>query len=267
MPNRARDKQLAKLAARRQVERKAAKRRRDLTLGVAGGIAGLVLLVAGYMILTGGDDGENQASASPTVTDRCDHTAPPGAGGAPPTFDAPPPEELQRDTEYSATIETSCGTIEVELLRRIAPAGVNNFVFLANEGFYDGLTFHRIEPGFVVQGGDPAGDGSGGPGYGFEIETSPDQTFDEPGLLAYANSGPDSNGSQFFITLDAAPHLDPGGTAGEFTIFGRVTKGLGVVRQLGAQETEPGPGCPGGGSCLPVKRVYIDAVTIEERPK
>ena len=265
MSKRSRDKQLARLAARRQAERHAVRRRRRLGLGAVGVVAGLALLVAGVAMLTADDGGEPQASPSPSVVDRCDHAAPPGAEGKPPTFDSPPRDELRKNTEYSATIETSCGTIEVELLPDIAPIGVNSFIFLANEGFYDGLTFHRIVEGFVVQGGDPKGDGTGGPGYEFEIETSPDQRFDSAGLLAYANSGPGTNGSQFFITLAPTPQLDAGGGTGEYTIFGRVTKGMGVVRQLGSQATTSGPNCPAGESCSPVKPVYIDSVTIEER--
>ena len=87
-------------------------------------------------------------------------------------------------------------------------------MFLAEQGFYDGLTFHRIVDGFVIQGGDPLGDGTGGPGYSFDIETSPEQTFDAAGLLAYANSGPGTNGSQFFVTLAPTPQLDPGEARG-----------------------------------------------------
>jgi cyclophilin family peptidyl-prolyl cis-trans isomerase len=261
MPSRSREKQLAKLAARRQAERRAAKRRRDITLGVVAGVAGLALLVTGFVILTGDDDGAAQASASPTptadpVAARCDHTAPPSAGEQKPTFDRAPRDQLDPGASYTATMRTSCGTIEIELLRDIAPVGVNNFVFLAREGFYDGLTFHRIVPDFVVQGGDPAGDGTGGPGYEFETETSPKQAFDAAGLVAYANSGPDTNGSQFFITLGPTPQLDPGGGAGEFTIFGRVTKGMKAVRALGAQPVD---------GETPMQPVYIESVRIRER--
>lgn len=167
MPNRSRDKQLAKLAARRQAERQAAKRRRDLTLGVIGGIAGLVLLVVGYVILTG-DEEQPAASASPSVsasaeptgepgtrsgsvtpvveppsTVACGGEAPPGAGGRSPQFVGPPPMTIDGRATYTATIATSCGTFEVELRPDIAPEAVNSFVFLAERGFYDGLTPHR----------------------------------------------------------------------------------------------------------------------------
>jgi len=289
MSKRSRDKQLAKLAARRQAERQAVKRRRDITLGIVGGIAGLALLIVGYTILTGGDDGgdrdaQQTATASaapegepgtrsgtvepvaePPATVACGGEAPPGAGGERPQFVGPPPMTIDASATYTATIATSCGAFEVLLRPDIAPQAVNSFVFLAQQGFYDGLTFHRIVPRFVIQGGDPLGDGTGGPGYSFDIETSPDRTFDAPGLLAYANSGPGTNGSQFFVTLAPTPQLDPGAGPGEFTIFGEVTDGLGVVRRIGKVPGSENPGIPGEMS-VPTEAVYIDSVTIDERP-
>jgi cyclophilin family peptidyl-prolyl cis-trans isomerase len=289
MPNRSRDKQLAKLAARRQAERQAAKRRRDLTLGVVGSVAGLALLIAGYVILTG-DDEQPAASATPSVsasaeptgepgsrsgsvtpvveppsTVACGGEAPPGAGGKTPQFIGPPPMTIDEQATYTATIATSCGTFEAELRPDIAPEAVNSFVFLAERGFYDGLTFHRIVQDFVIQGGDPLGDGSGGPGYSFEIETSPRQTFDAPGMMAFANSGPGTNGSQFFVTLAATPQLDPGAGSGEYTIFGEVTDGLDVVEAIGGVAGTENPGIPGELS-VPTEAVYIDSITIDERP-
>ena len=286
MSKRSRDKQLAKLAARRQAEREAVKRRRDITLGIVGGIAGLALLVVGYTILIGGDDGEVQPSATASATPQgepgtrsgtvepvaeppgtvaCGGEVPREAGGKRPQFAGPPPMTIDASATYTATIATSCGEFEVLLRPDIAPQAVNSFVFLAGQGFYDGLTFHRIVPGFVIQGGDPLGDGSGGPGYSFDIETSPDRTFDAPGLLAYANRGPGTNGSQFFVTLAPTPQLDPGAGAGEFTIFGEVTDGLGVVRRIGKVPGSENPGIPGEMS-VPTEAVYIDSVTVDERP-
>ena len=263
MPKRSRDKQLAKLAQRRQAERRAAKRRRDLTIGlVAGGIA-LALVAVGAFILFGGGDDQTDA-ASPSVSgstpaaDACDAKVPSTAGEQKPTFDAPPKMLIEPSTSYTATMVTSCGTIEIELLPKIAPEGVNNFVFLAKQGFYDGLTFHRIVADFVIQGGDPTGDGSGGPGYQFPTDTSPDATFDAPGVVAYANSGPDTNGSQFFITLAPTPNLDP---PQQYTIFGTVTKGMDVVEKIGAQPVGPDTS---GAQSAPLVPVYIDSVTIAE---
>lgn len=286
MPKSSRDKQLAKLAARRQAERRAAKRRRDITVGVVGTIAGLVLLVVGYLLLTGDDDptqASPSASASasaapsgapgtrtgsvrpvvdPPATVACGGEAPPGAGKPTAQYAGPPPMTIDPGATYLATVVTSCGTFEVELLPEIAPKAVNSFVFLAEEGFYDGLTFHRLVDGFVIQGGDPLGDGTGDPGYAFDIETSPDQTFDAAGLVAYANAGPGTNGSQFFVTLAPTPELDPGGQAGEFSIFGRVTEGLGVVERIGTVATAPDAS---GEPSQPTEAVYIDRITVEER--
>ncbi|HEX7246929.1 MAG TPA: peptidylprolyl isomerase, partial [Actinomycetota bacterium] len=182
-----------------------------------------------------------------------------------PQFNGPPPMTIDAEATYLATIETSCGSYVAELRPDIAPVAVNSFVFLAQKGFYDGLTFHRILKGFVIQGGDPLGDGSGGPGYRYEIETSPKQTFDAAGLLAMANSGqPGSSGSQFFVTLDPTPDLDPVDGNGGYTIFGEVTKGLDVVERIGKVATTRSPAT--GEPSVPTQAVYIESVTIEERP-
>jgi len=126
----------------------------------------------------------------------------------------------------TATIHTNHGAIEVELFDEDAPKTVENFTTLARKGFYDGVTFHRVIPDFMIQGGDPTGTGSGGPGYQFE-----DEANDRPvvrGALAMANAGPNTNGSQFFVvTADAAPWLD-----GKHTVFGRVTSGMDVVDRI-----------------------------------
>ncbi|MDH4112203.1 MAG: peptidylprolyl isomerase [Actinomycetota bacterium] len=283
MPNRSRDKQLAKLAARRQAERQAARRRRSIALAVVAGVAGLVLLVVGYSILTGGEDGDAQANATPSAsasgepgtrsgsvteevqpptTVACGGEVPPTADGKTPQYLGPPPMTIDPKASYTATIATSCGTFEVELLPGIAPTAVNNFAFLADKGFYDGLTFHRIVDGFVIQGGDPLGDGTGGPGYTFDVETSPKQTFDSPGLVAYANGGPGTNGSQFFVTLAPTPELDPGGAAGEFSIFGRVTDGLDVVERIAGVPGNENPSAPG--DIAPTRAIYIDSITLDE---
>ena len=152
-----------------------------------------------------------------------------------------PPMTVDPTASYEATIHTEGGDIVVELFPDIAPIAVNSFIFLAENGWYNGVTFHRVIPGFVAQGGDPTGTGLGGPGYAFGIEISPDVTFDQPGLLSMANSGPTSNGSQFFITLDELPHLDGG-----YTIFGRVISGMEVVEQITPRDTSQNPNQPPG---------------------
>ena len=163
-----------------------------------------------------------------------------------------PPMEIDQTKNYEATIQTEKGDIVVELFPDVAPIAVNSFIFLAENGWYDGVTFHRVIPGFVVQGGDPTGTGYGGPGYAFGIEISPDVKFDQPGLLSMANSGPTSNGSQFFITLDELPNLDGG-----YTIFGRVISGMDVVEQITPRDPSQNPDLPPGDAIL--------GITIQEK--
>lgn len=127
--------------------------------------------------------------------------------------------------QLTAIIDTSKGVIEIELNARAAPTSVANFVNLATRGFYDGLTFHRVVRNFMIQGGDPDGDGTGGPGYRFSGETI--LHHNRPGVISMANSGPGTDGSQFFITHLATPHLD-----GLHSVFGRVTSGLNLVYEI-----------------------------------
>ncbi|MCG8349265.1 MAG: peptidylprolyl isomerase [Chloroflexales bacterium] len=131
---------------------------------------------------------------------------------------------IDPDKKYTTTISTARGDIVIELRPDAAPKTVNNFVFLAREGFYDNLTFHRVMDGFMIQGGDPNGDGTGGPGYRFEDEVTDNPLIHETGVISMANSGPDTNGSQFFITHEPQPHLD-----GLHTVFGTVLSGQDVV--------------------------------------
>ena len=145
-------------------------------------------------------------------------------------YSAPPPMTIDPNKQYSATLHTNQGDVVVELFAKDAPKTVNNFVFLAREGFYNGVSFHRVIPGFMAQGGDPTGSGSGGPGYRFEDERNSRQHLE--GTLSMANAGPNTNGSQFFICYAPQPHLN-----GRHTIFGQVTQGMDVVRQL--RERDP----------------------------
>jgi len=128
---------------------------------------------------------------------------------------------------YTATFQTNAGDIQVQLFAADAPKTVNNFVFLAREGFYDGVTFHRVIADFMVQGGDPTGTGTGGPGYKFADEFKGNPRRHQVGSLSMANAGPGTNGSQFFITHVATPHLD-----GKHTVFGQVTSGQEVVDKI-----------------------------------
>lgn len=163
--------------------------------------------------------------------------------------------QIDKTKNYTAELDTSHGTISVELYADDAPETVNNFVSLAKEGFYDGTPFHRIVKGFVIQGGDPTGTGTGGPGYRFKDETV---TRDyEQGTLAMANAGPNTNGSQFFVVLEdlrgRLPKL--------YTIFGKVTDGLDTVKAIAAVPTRMGPG---GENSTPTEPVTLNSVTINE---
>ena len=139
----------------------------------------------------------------------------------------PPQMQIDPKKEYTATIETNRGDIEIELYPQHAPKTVNNFVFLAREGFYDGVTFHRVINNFMIQSGDPTGSGRGGPGYRFEDEVKGNPLKHETGVLSMANAGPGTNGSQFFITHSPQPHLN-----GKHTVFGKVTSGMEVVNAI-----------------------------------
>ncbi|HLG11416.1 MAG TPA: peptidylprolyl isomerase [Dehalococcoidia bacterium] len=146
------------------------------------------------------------------------------------TFKTAPPPVIDPAKKYTAVMETSRGKITIQLAPEAAPNTVNNFVYLSCEGFYDGLTFHRVEKSptlSVIQGGDPRGNGTGGPGYIFDNEISPLIRHDAAGVLSMANAGPNTNGSQFFITLAAAPNLD-----NSYSAFGRVTSGMEAVNLI-----------------------------------
>ena len=151
-----------------------------------------------------------------------------------------PTMEIDPGKSYQATIVTEKGNIVLELYADRAPKTVNNFVFLAHEGFYDNTTFHRAIPGFMAQGGDPTGTGAGGPGYTFADEFDPSLKHDGPGVLSMANAGANTNGSQFFITYDATPWLD-----GKHTVFGRVIQGMDVLQSLTPRDPQRNPGFEG----------------------
>jgi len=138
-----------------------------------------------------------------------------------------PAMQIDPKKSYKATIETARGNMVVELYPQHAPKTVNNFVFLAKEGFYDGILFHRVINDFMIQGGDPTGTGRGGPGYKFEDETRGNPLKHGTAVLSMANAGPNTNGSQFFITHSPQPHLD-----GKHTVFGKVVEGQNVVNAI-----------------------------------
>jgi cyclophilin family peptidyl-prolyl cis-trans isomerase len=227
-----------KMANKKQIEarqRALKKQQSDRMIQIIGGIV-LVLIVIGivWLVWSGG---------SPT------QTAPPPEGAAD-QYSAAPPMTIDTSKQYFATFKLAKGgEFVVKLFPDKAPKTVNNFVFLAQQGFYDGTTFHRVLEGFMAQGGDPTGTGMGGPGYQFEDEFS-DLTFDKPGLLAMANSGPNTNGSQFFITFVPTPHLN-----GLHTIFGEVVEGMDVVNGITLRDPDANPDFEGDA---------IETITITE---
>ncbi|HXY26822.1 MAG TPA: peptidylprolyl isomerase [Acidimicrobiales bacterium] len=178
----------------------------------------------------------------------------PNADGSSPQqrkFDGEPPTIIDPDKRYVATMTTSHGTMVFALDPLAAPKAVNSFVFLARYHYFDGIVFHRIIPGFVLQGGDPTGSGSGGPGYRFEDELPAPGRY-KVGSLAMANAGPNTNGSQFFVI--SGP--DGVGLPPLYSLFGEMVKGLDVVERIDAVGTRSG---------APTERVVIESVTIEEK--
>lgn len=184
-------------------------------------------------------DGEIMASDRPLAS------IPPAERNA--FYSAAPETVIDTTKSYEAVIETTQGTMRLALYDDQAPVTVNNFVFLANQGFYDGTIFHRVIDGFMAQGGDPTGSGAGGPGYQFEDEFDPEIVFDRRGLLAMANSGPATNGSQFFITFDQTSWLN-----GAHTIFGEIVEGDDVLGAITITDGVP--------NAVPDEIIRIDIV-------
>jgi cyclophilin family peptidyl-prolyl cis-trans isomerase len=202
-------------------EQALARQRTQRTIQYVGGAVLAVIVIGILWLVFAGNPAEEEA-------------LPEGTSGQ---YSAAPPMSIDVNRQYIATFKMeNGGEFKVQLFDEQAPITVNNFVFLARQGFYNGITFHRVLEGFMAQGGDPTGTGMGGPGYQFEDEFSPDLTFDRPGLLAMANSGPNTNGSQFFITYDATPHLN-----NLHTIFGEVIEGMDVVDNLTPRNPDANP--------------------------
>ena len=161
----------------------------------------------------------------------------------------PPPMQIDPKKKYKAHMETDKGTMVIELFADKVPKTVNNFVFLAREGYYDDVMFHRVISNFMAQGGDPTGTGRGGPGYKFEDEFHPSLRHNKQGILSMANAGPNTNGSQFFITHGPTPHLDD-----RHAVFGQVVEGLDVLMSIPPRDP----------SNVNAPAVKIKHVTIEE---
>jgi cyclophilin family peptidyl-prolyl cis-trans isomerase len=287
-----RDRQLAKLAARRAAERRRRRRQR-----ITAGVVAFALAIGGgafafATILGGNEKPKSKPSSSPssptpspsasyspgtgkqtgTVKPQpapahvaCGAKAPPGAGKPKPQFNGPPPLSIDKKATYVATMTTSCGAIKIKLLADRSPITVNSFVFLARHHFFDGQYFHRLDTSIdVVQGGDPEESGSGGPGYSIPDELTGTEAY-PPGTLAMAHSqAPNSGGSQFFlITGPNGAKLDqpPGNT---YAVFGTVVAGLDVAQKI-QQLPIVDPGAAAKGDLTgqrPKQAIYIDSVTI-----
>jgi len=190
---------------------------------------------------------EEETTPSRTATPGATAAASPAAG----QYATPPALAIDPAKSYVAVLETDKGTIRIKLLPDIAPQTVNSFVFLARQGYFDGVTFHRVLPGFVAQGGDPTGTGRGGPGYNLPDEFS-GRPIDK-GIVAMANTGqPNSGGSQFFITYARRADLD-----GKYTVFGEVIEGMDVAEKLTPRNPAQNPNAPPGDRII--------KVTIEEQ--
>ena len=223
-------------------------------------VIGVVAIVAGvlFSVLVGGgstrdEDGDVRGEGVIRTTPEAGETPTgEGASGNIKQYSSPPVVTIDTAKTYRATIKTEKGDVTVELLDDVAPETVNNFVFLARDGFYNGVSFHRVIPEFVAQSGDPTGTGIGGPGYSLPVEQT-DEAF-VAGVVAMAkpqDAGSDNNGSQFFFMLREEPTFD-----GKFTVFGKVTEGMDVLEQLTARDPQqtqsPEPGD------------VIESITIEE---
>jgi cyclophilin family peptidyl-prolyl cis-trans isomerase len=224
----------------------APKDRRWIILAV---FALVAVVVVGAILISrsGGDDGDSTTSAS-TAKNGCKQVEAP----APKKVSLKAPEqEIETGEEQTAVVETSCGTFKIELDTKQAPKTTNSFAYLAEEGFYDDLTFHRIAPGFVIQGGDPLGDGTGGPGYSVD-EKPPSNLEYTKGVVAMAKSSaepPGRSGSQFYVVTAADAGLPP-----EYALVGKVSEGLDVVEKIGKMGTPEEK---------PKQTILIESITIE----
>ena len=200
-------------------------------------LSGIILLLTSLLLASCG-------GPTPAPQPKPEPTPPP----KPKTYSAPPPMKIDTSKQYTATIETEKGDLVIELFAKDVPVTVNNFVFLAREGFYDGSTFHRIIPGFMAQGGDPTGTGMGNPGYRFADEFT--QHTHVAGVISMANAGPNTNGCQFFITYAPQHALD-----GKHTVFGQLIEGMDVLKKLTPRDPNQRPDFEGD---------RIIRITIEE---
>jgi peptidyl-prolyl cis-trans isomerase B (cyclophilin B) len=256
-----RERQLSKLAERRRRERSRRRRQRILAASVGLAVALGGLGFAGYALI--GANPERNPSASPTPTPTpsvspggvaCAGSVPKAAEVQKKTYKKPPEMTIDRTKTYRATVKTSCGTIVMQLDPKLAPNTVNSFVFLARKRFFDGLIFHRIQKDFVIQGGDPTGSGSGGPGYK-TVDKPPKDAKYAVGVVAMAKSTEEAagtSGSQFFIVIGVDAELPA-----DYAIIGKVIKGQDVAEMIGALPIEGG-----ATDGRPAQTAYIEKLTV-----
>lgn len=234
-------------------QRKAARQKQRISLLVL-----LALIGAGVAFAMSRNASDDEPAPRETAAADCSDTKPPG--GNTDTPDSPPPMSIDAAKTYTAVIQTSCGPLEVELAAETSPNTVNSFVFLAKQGFYDGLAFHRIVQDFAIQGGDPKGDGTGGPNYK-TVDPPPADTKYEKGTVAMAKGGAEAAGtagSQFFFVPGDGAALEP-----IYAVLGRVVKGEDVLDRLNEVKTADSGS---GEKSKPVTPVYIEKITIREAP-
>lgn len=226
------------MANKKKIEERLAAERRarqSRYIQIAGVVVALVVIVLGFWLFSP-KDSEPTTAASVSDSPACEPFADIPVAAQ---YEAPP-MGIDSSKQYFATVKmANGGEFVMQLYSDRAPITVNSFVFLACKGYFNGLTFHRVLEGFMAQGGDPTGTGSGGPGYEFVNEDS-DLTFDKAGVVAMANAGRDTNGSQFFITFVETPQLNGG-----YTIFGQVTEGMDVVNAITRRDPEANPAFEG----------------------
>jgi cyclophilin family peptidyl-prolyl cis-trans isomerase len=263
VPSAKRERKRQGRAARQEAIRAAQKRRARQRQFVIFGLLLAAVFAIGIFAFRGGGDDDESVSATNT-TRKAGAPASTDKSGCTPntTLSFPKADEvIDPNKKYVAKVETDAGTFQIEFDAKRTPKTTNNFVFLAKKGFYNCVTFHRVIPDFVVQGGDPTGTGSGGPGYKFEDEALDGTTY-AAGDIAMANSGPNTNGSQFFVVLSdngAQSLLTGGGGVPKYTRFGRVTSGMEVLKTIEAD----GGTQQGNGTDIK-KKHHIVKITIEE---
>ena len=283
-----RERQKARRKARLEVEEKAAKRKKSIRRGIIIAIVAVVLIGISYLIFGTGNSSSSTSTTTSSSTTTAASTTTTGAStttttagsttgttlapvvdtagyttsaNCPSNFSAPlkkktyssaPPQTINKSATYTATVTTDIGPFTIKLNPQLAPVTVNNFVFLAEQHFYDCVVFHRVIPSFVDQTGDPTGTGTGGPGYKFKDELPPTANPQYPlGSVAMANSGPSTNGSQFFIVTGAqGESLQP-----NYSLFGQVTSGLPVLETINKD---------GSSSGTPVKLHRIVSISVTE---